>query len=90
MIPQGTGNLVLRDARHPCLEVQDDVNFISNDIEMIKGNLHLDWVSSLLTFSLSIVGESEFQIISSCFYPPYWHLLTGNSWTEYGRQIDIH
>ncbi|KAF7348478.1 DNA mismatch repair protein 2 [Mycena venus] len=33
---RGTGNLVLRDARHPCLEVQDDVSFIPNDIEMVK------------------------------------------------------
>ena len=34
---KGTGNLVLRDARHPCLEVQDDIHFIANDVEMIKG-----------------------------------------------------
>lgn len=29
--------MVLKDARHPCLEVQEDVSFIPNDIEMIKG-----------------------------------------------------
>lgn len=34
----GAGNLVLREARHPLLEVQDDISFIPNDIEMIKGN----------------------------------------------------
>ncbi|KAJ7484541.1 muts domain V-domain-containing protein [Mycena latifolia] len=33
---RGTGDLVLRDARHPCLEVQDDVSFIPNDVEMVK------------------------------------------------------
>ncbi|KAF8217826.1 DNA mismatch repair protein [Mycena galopus ATCC 62051] len=33
---RGTGDLILRDARHPCLEVQDDVNFIPNDVEMVK------------------------------------------------------
>jgi len=33
----GTGDLVLKDARHPCLEVQDDVSFIPNDVEMVKG-----------------------------------------------------
>lgn len=32
----GTGDLLLKEARHPCLEVQDDVNFIANDVEMVK------------------------------------------------------
>ncbi|KAF5343843.1 hypothetical protein D9756_011343 [Leucocoprinus leucothites] len=37
LFDKGSGNLVLREARHPCLEVQDEVNFIPNDIEMVKG-----------------------------------------------------
>ncbi|KAH9039589.1 DNA mismatch repair protein [Lactarius pseudohatsudake] len=36
VVEKGTGNLVLRDARHPCLEVQDDISFIPNDVEMVK------------------------------------------------------
>ncbi|KZT68906.1 DNA mismatch repair protein [Daedalea quercina L-15889] len=36
MQEKGAGSMVLRDARHPCLEVQDDMSFIPNDIEMIK------------------------------------------------------
>ncbi|KAK7471034.1 MSH2 protein [Stygiomarasmius scandens] len=37
VVQSGEGDLILRDARHPCLEVQDDIAFIPNDVEMIKG-----------------------------------------------------
>ncbi|CAO3614416.1 unnamed protein product [Cunninghamella blakesleeana] len=36
MHPLGEGNLKLIESRHPCLEVQNDVQFIPNDVEMIR------------------------------------------------------
>nr|WJN24899.1 MSH2 [Pseudozyma thailandica] len=32
-----SSDLDIRNARHPCLEVMDDVNFIPNDTEMVQG-----------------------------------------------------
>ena len=37
MCSQGSGSLILEEARHPCLEVQEDMSFIPNNVEMIKG-----------------------------------------------------
>ena len=33
--------MIVRGARHPCLEVQDDIDFIANDHDMRKGELTL-------------------------------------------------
>jgi DNA mismatch repair protein MSH2 len=37
--PIGEGNVVLKEARHPCLELQDSVSFIPNDIIFERGKV---------------------------------------------------
>ena len=38
MHPRGQGNTILKEARHPCMEMQDDVQFITNDVSLIRGS----------------------------------------------------
>lgn len=37
MLEEGAGELVLKDVRHPCLELQEHVTFIANSVEFKKG-----------------------------------------------------
>ena len=41
----GSGTLRLIGARHACLEVQDDVNFIANDAVMVKGTARVIFIA---------------------------------------------
>ena len=36
--PRGQGNTILKEARHPCMEMQDDVQFITNDVTLVRGS----------------------------------------------------
>lgn len=40
VLPKGSGRVHLPQARHPCLEVQDDVAFIANDVDFDKDDGH--------------------------------------------------
>ena len=42
---KGGGNLHLEEARHPCLEVQDDIDFIPNDVSMVRGEHELSIIT---------------------------------------------
>ena len=73
MLEKGSGSLILQDARHPCLEVQDEVSFIPNDIEMEKGNQSLPIARTTLTHlqtkansrsSVSVIGGAFLRLLT--------------------------
>jgi hypothetical protein len=83
----GTSSLRSRDARHPCLEVQDDISFIPNNVETVKGKVYRTVTITCLKYPL--VGEGEFQIISEfCYYAVLTELTYGKlvpTWAERAR-----
>ncbi|KAK3290625.1 DNA mismatch repair protein msh-2 [Chaetomium fimeti] len=53
--PRGEGQTVLVEARHPCLEMQDDVQFITNDVELTR-----DKSSFLIITGPNMGGKSTY------------------------------
>lgn len=75
MHPRGTGDTILKEARHPCMEMQDDIQFITNDVTLTRG------CSEFLIIS---------KYLSHCLRSIWNVTLTTASWTEYGRQEFVH
>ncbi|CAG8854231.1 5673_t:CDS:2, partial [Gigaspora margarita] len=41
----GEVHVILKNARQPCLEIQDDDSFIPNDVELIRGQSELQIIT---------------------------------------------
>jgi hypothetical protein len=72
----GSGNLVLKEARHPCLEVQDEISFIPNDVSLIKGNEESSTTGNVLHLKMHR-GSRRKRV-------PDHH------WAKHGWQIDVY
>lgn len=65
--------LLLAEARHPCLEMQSDINFISNNVRMIKGESEFQIITGpnmggKSTF-IRQIGMIAFLSQIGCFVP---------------------
>lgn len=48
MLEEGTGQLILKDVRHPCVELQDHISYIANSVEFSKGNRYIIIISVIM------------------------------------------
>lgn len=55
MRPVGYGSVIMKGARHPCIEAQNDITYIPNDVEMTRGKVYKFEIYVYLTVSITIL-----------------------------------
>lgn len=89
----GEGSLDLSEARHPCLEVMEGVNFIANDVTLERGEWSRPLKSSgVVLTSLGPAVQTSASSRSSqgeslILYIRLYHQLTFIFQTQHGRKI---
>jgi len=74
MKAMGSGDVILKESRHPCLEAQDDVAFIPNDVSLVRGKSHGVACARVLTLILHALGH-----VSASEYLEAWVLFHNNA-----------
>lgn len=64
ILEKGSGKVELVEVRHPCMELQDGVNYIPNDAVFEKGTFYIDIVKPYVILIIIFLDGARFYIIT--------------------------
>lgn len=66
MHPRGKGNTILKEARHPCMEMQDDIQFITNDVSLRRSTSEFLISKSLFPYKILFLSIRALELSLRC------------------------
>jgi DNA mismatch repair protein MSH2 len=87
MHPRGEGDTILKEARHPCMEMQDDIQFITNDVTLRRGSSEFLLITGMVDFIENFCLKIAMFLVNSADISLSGPNMSGKS--TYIRQIGV-
>jgi hypothetical protein len=74
ILPRGSGLLRLCDARHPCVELMDDMQFISNSYDLKKGESNFQIITGPNMVARNLIHSMKNILFLNIFFVVGWQV----------------